>query len=306
MIDIDTDSSPQAPLILIADDDSSIRSLLMLALEEENYRVEEAINGKDCLAKYPRLQPDLVLLDAVMPEIDGFACCQNLRTLPGGEQIPILMITFLDDRASIDQAFQAGATDYITKPIHWSVLRQRVRYLLASAQRLRQAEITQAKLSEQQAWEQFLRSLLRQLSPVAQASDLLPPILLSIQTFFQVERVVFYPLAAQKLVEAVAPGYPSVQEFSLNDLGLESRYGDHYQQGQPIAIADLEQAELPAESLEQLTQLKTVAALFVPILQQQKVVGLLIAHAARQRTWNETEIERFFDVANLLALTLRQ
>jgi CheY-like chemotaxis protein len=306
MTDIDTNSSPQMPLILIADDDSSIRSLLMLALEEENYRVEEAINGKDCLAKYPRLQPDLVLLDAVMPEMDGFACCQHLRTLPEGQQIPILMITFLDDRASIDQAFQAGATDYITKPIHWSVLRQRVRYLLASAQRLRQGEITQAKLLEQQAWEQFLRSLLRQLSPVTQVDDLLSKVLISIQTFFQVERVVFYPLADQQLVEAVVPGYPSVQEFSLQDLGLESQYGDHYQQGQPIAIADLEQADLPAERLEQLLQLKTLAALFVPILQQQKVVGLLIAYAARQRTWNEVGIERFADVANLLAMALGQ
>jgi PleD family two-component response regulator len=95
-----------------------------MALKAEGYEIEEAINGEECLVKYARLQPDLVLLDAVMPEMDGFSCCQHIRALPDRPQIPILMITFLADRESIDQAFQAGATDYITKPIHWSVLRQ--------------------------------------------------------------------------------------------------------------------------------------------------------------------------------------
>ena len=129
MTDLKPISDRSTPVVLITDDDNALRSLLVMALKAEGYEIEEAINGEEFLVKYARLQPDLVLLDAVMPEMDGFSCCQHIRALPDRPQIPILMITFLDDRESIDQAFQAGATDYITKPIHWSVLRQRVRYL---------------------------------------------------------------------------------------------------------------------------------------------------------------------------------
>jgi PleD family two-component response regulator len=130
----------KAPLILIADDDSSIRSLLKLAIQSKGYQVEEAANGEECLAKYARCQPDIVLLDAVMPVMDGFTCCQRLRSLPGGAQIPILMLTFLDDRESIDRAFQTGATDYLTKPIHWAVLFQRVQRLLSASETLIKAD----------------------------------------------------------------------------------------------------------------------------------------------------------------------
>jgi len=68
------------------------------------------------LDAYLRLQPDIVLLDAIMPVMDGFSCCSHLQLLPGGDRTPILMITGLDDQDSVDQAFEAGAIDYVTKP----------------------------------------------------------------------------------------------------------------------------------------------------------------------------------------------
>ncbi len=107
---------PEAPLIFIVDDDRTMRSLLRIAMEEEGYRVIEAKNGQQCLDEYGRWQPDIVLLDAIMPEMDGFTCCQKLRSLEDNCYLPILMITALDDQDSIEQAFAAGATDYITKP----------------------------------------------------------------------------------------------------------------------------------------------------------------------------------------------
>ncbi len=306
MTEIGTEFPRETPLVLITDDDSAIRSLLMLALQEDGYEVAEAINGSDCLAKYPRLQPDLVLLDAVMPEMDGFTCCHHLRRFPQGKQVPILMITFLDDHDSIDQAFQSGATDYITKPIHWSVLRHRVKHLLASAQILREAEAAKGHLSGQQAWEQFFRSILRQFSQSSHFEDILPNFLASIQEFFAVERVIFYPLACnQPLVEAVAPQYPSVQEIAIEDLGLETEYAEQYQQGQAIAINDLSQIELSTAIREQFTQLRTLSVLIAPILIDNQVWGLLCAHLAETaRLWEPLEIERFMDLANLLVLVL--
>ncbi|HEY9597984.1 MAG TPA: response regulator, partial [Cyanophyceae cyanobacterium] len=140
-----------SPLILIVDDDKFMRIQLRHAMQQVGYQVVEATDGEEALAAYTRSQPDIVLLDAMMPVIDGFTCCNLLRTLPGGDRTPVLMITALEDQESVDQAFEAGAIDYITKPIHWAVLRQRVRRLLEASQamgELRQ-QTERAKLSEE-------------------------------------------------------------------------------------------------------------------------------------------------------------
>ena len=99
-------------------------------MEKEGYRVAEALDGEQCLDFCQQFQPDMVLLDAMMPQIDGFTCCARLLALLGDECPAVLMITALNDKASVDRAFEMGATDYITKPIDWPVLKQRVRRLL--------------------------------------------------------------------------------------------------------------------------------------------------------------------------------
>ncbi len=139
-------------LILIVDDNALMRSQLRELLEFAGYQVAEASNGKEGLLLYAQLQPDMVLLDAVMDEIDGFTCCAKLRSLPNGENVPILMVTGLVDQISVEQAFAAGATDYITKPIHWQVLRQRVRRMLDAKRTLSELQVQteQAKRREAQ------------------------------------------------------------------------------------------------------------------------------------------------------------
>ncbi|WP_013321736.1 GGDEF domain-containing response regulator [Gloeothece verrucosa] len=132
--------------VLIVDDDPFTQMQLRLYLQRENYRLIITNNGKEGLKAYHQYHPDLVLLDAVMPEMDGFECCQQLMQLPGAEYTPILMITSLDDQQSVDQAFAVGATDYVTKPIHWPVLRQRVRRLLHQVRLQQQLEAANEKL----------------------------------------------------------------------------------------------------------------------------------------------------------------
>jgi diguanylate cyclase (GGDEF)-like protein len=128
------------PLILVVDDDKFTRLQLRQMLLQEGYRVEEVNDGEQCLAAYTRIYPDIVLIDAVMPVMDGFTCCTQLQTLPGGDRVPVLMITGLDDQASVDRAFAAGAADYVMKPIHWAVLRQRMRRLLQQSHLYKQLE----------------------------------------------------------------------------------------------------------------------------------------------------------------------
>ncbi|QSJ18024.1 diguanylate cyclase [Nostoc sp. UHCC 0702] len=120
------------PLILVVDDERTLRLVLHQAIKKEGYRVTEACNGQHCLDICQQQLPDLVLLDAMMPGLDGFNCCMQLQTLLGENCPPVLMITALDDQESVDRAFEVGATDYITKPIDWSVLSQRINRLLTS------------------------------------------------------------------------------------------------------------------------------------------------------------------------------
>jgi PleD family two-component response regulator len=140
-----------SPLILIADDDELMRTMLALVMEKEGYRVIEACNGEQCLAAYKVFRPDLVLLDAVMPGMDGFTCCRELRAIANRQGTTILMITSLDDSESIQQAFTAGAMDYITKPIPWTLLRRRVRHLLQGSKLFQQFQQLNTELKRRGA-----------------------------------------------------------------------------------------------------------------------------------------------------------
>jgi len=122
-----------APLILVVDDDTIMRILAHTSLAREGYRVKEAENGAEALSLLTALKPDLILLDVMMPELDGFSTCEQIRRSPGQERIPICMMTGLEDTGSIHRAYQAGATDFITKPINWLLLGYRVRYLLRAS-----------------------------------------------------------------------------------------------------------------------------------------------------------------------------
>jgi PAS domain S-box-containing protein len=139
------------PLILIVDDDEFMRLQLRQALEQVGYQLIEASNGEEALTAYTDYNPDIVLLDALMPVMDGFTCCKLLRKLPGGEYTPVLIVTALEARKSLDQAFEVGASDCITKPIPWTVLRQRIHRLLLAkraTEELRQ-QTERAILSEE-------------------------------------------------------------------------------------------------------------------------------------------------------------
>jgi len=128
------------PRVLVIEDDGIMQRLLQAFLEKEGYAVDLATNGQEGVAAFQRQPPDMVLLDAKMPVMDGFECCAQIQTLPDAEHSPVLMITGLEDRQSVDRAFAVGAADYVTKPIHWPVLRQRVQRLILQARLQRQLQ----------------------------------------------------------------------------------------------------------------------------------------------------------------------
>ncbi len=119
--------------ILIADDDRSLRVALQNVLMADGYEIEVVTDGVDAVSRCEKSMPNLILLDALMPNLNGFEACKKIRMLRGSNHIPILIITALDDEKSIECAFDSGATDYISKPIHFAVMRQRISRLLKAS-----------------------------------------------------------------------------------------------------------------------------------------------------------------------------
>ncbi len=118
------------PTILIADDDELMRTLLSSALIDGGFTTVEAVNGTEALAQFERVRPQLLLLDVDMPELSGFDVCAEVRRSPTGANVPIVMVTGNDDTQSVERAYQAGATDFINKPLNFALLCHRVRYIL--------------------------------------------------------------------------------------------------------------------------------------------------------------------------------
>ena len=142
--------SGDKPLILVADDDEMQRFLISESLEAEGFQVELVADGAAAVERGEALRPDVVLLDVVMPGMDGYAACAALRALPFGDQLPIVMATGQDDLDSIARAYDAGATDFIAKPINWTLLRHRLRYVYRAGRTLKQLKASELRLAEAQ------------------------------------------------------------------------------------------------------------------------------------------------------------
>ena len=118
------------PLILVVEDDPDHMLLLSNNLKKSGYQIAQAMVSAEALEVFKQSAPDLVLLDAKMPVMDGFETCQRIMEMPGGDQTPIIFMTALEDDASVERAFSVGATDYVVKPIRWPILYARIRNLL--------------------------------------------------------------------------------------------------------------------------------------------------------------------------------
>ncbi|WCE28714.1 EAL domain-containing protein [Vibrio sp. SCSIO 43137] len=166
-------------LILIVDDDEMTRLLLREALSSQQlYTIYEAEDGAEALELYSEHNFSLVLLDVDLPKLNGFEVCKFIRESAIGQDVPIIMITGMDDKASIEKAYELGATDFMVKPINWSLISHHVRYVMRSSRNLKALRDSENKLEHAQRiahlgyWEldceslqiKFSRQAMRMLS----------------------------------------------------------------------------------------------------------------------------------------------
>lgn len=116
--------------ILVVDSDATARHTITEAIKEEGYIVHESSSGIDALKIAEQVQPDLIIIDAIMPRIDGISVCRYIRNASWGKNMPIAIVVSLDDKATIKQAEIAGATDLLIKPINPDILKYRIRFMI--------------------------------------------------------------------------------------------------------------------------------------------------------------------------------
>jgi diguanylate cyclase (GGDEF)-like protein len=145
-----TDSEATLPLVLIIDDDPTVHLWAKRHLSFAGFKLISALNGYEGMALFQTYFPDIVLIDVEMPGIDGFVTCAEIRKLPNGKNTPILMVTGTEDAERVASSFNAGATDFVVKPVNWKVLIHRLSYMIKASNVLHQLETSQLRLSKAQ------------------------------------------------------------------------------------------------------------------------------------------------------------
>jgi two-component system phosphate regulon response regulator PhoB len=126
-------SSLPGPLVLVVEDEAAIVTMLRYNLEKQGYRVAEAFDGREALTRIQEQQPDIVLLDWMLPQMSGIEVCRQIRRGPSTRDLPVIMVTARTEDQDAVRGLNAGADDYITKPFNIEALLARIRALLRRA-----------------------------------------------------------------------------------------------------------------------------------------------------------------------------
>ena len=137
-------------LILVIDDDEMTRLLVNQVLSPDTYDVIEAKDGAEGVVLFNQHTPDLILLDVDLPKLNGFEVCQLIRESEEGQRVPIIMITGMDDTKSIEYAYRLGATDFMIKPINWSLFGHHLRYILRNSHYFKSLKKSESRLEHAQ------------------------------------------------------------------------------------------------------------------------------------------------------------
>ncbi len=264
------------PLLLIVDDDPAGREALESVLMTQDYTLVFAANGAEALVSARELSPDVILLDVMMPDMDGYEVCRRLRLDPHVAEVPVVMVTALDDRDSRMQGIEAGADDFITKPIDRIELRARVRSI-TRLNRYRRLQEERSKLERQVQRLNALRAIDRAITASVDLRVTLNILLQQVtgQLAIDAAAVLLFNPHTQVLEYTAGRGFWT-QLIDHKSLRLsEGLAGRAVLDGCRISIPNL--AAVPADQTQaDLQRVENFKAYYgVPLIAKGKVVGVL-------------------------------
>ncbi|GAB4292392.1 MAG: hypothetical protein Fur0025_28100 [Oscillatoriaceae cyanobacterium] len=334
---------PNNSKVLIVDDTPSNLEVLFDILNESGFKVLVAQDGESALERARYGQPDLILLDILMPGIDGFETCRRLKSHDTTKDIPIIFMTGLSETVDKVKGFQLGAVDYVTKPLQYEEILARVTTHLTIRHLNRRLQEQNQQLQQQAQREKLLGEIAQRIRQSLDLEDILRTTAAEVRQFLQVERVIIYKFYTDNtatvgggkiVVESVSDPILSILQHKINAPLFSPEHIPSYKQGKIQAHADIFNAGLPEAYLDLLVQVKVRANLVVPIIlnqqelnstrletlnlhpdqtdieeisDNQQIYGLLIAHqCSKPRHWQASEIDLLEKLSTQIGIAVQQ
>ncbi|MBD2180479.1 response regulator [Aerosakkonema funiforme] len=323
--------------ILIVDDTLHNLRLLSNILSDRGYKVRCVPKGTMALATARLSPPDLILLDIMMPEMDGYEVCEQLKTDALTSDIPVIFISALHEALDKVKAFAIGGVDYITKPfqveevlarVENQLRLQKLQKQLAEQNALLQEEIRVRREAEmalrlQLKREQLVGAILERIRSSLNLEEVLTVAVREVRSFLSTDRIIIYRFNPDwngvVVVESVASGWTSTLGIEIGDECFIKTYIPLYQQGRIRALPDIIGSDLQQCHKNLLGRFEVKASLVVPILYGEETSenanslipnqlwGLLIAHHCQgEREWHSSEIESLKQLCLQLAIAIKQ
>jgi PAS domain S-box-containing protein len=317
--------NPAGGVILIVDDTPTNLEMLCDFLTASGFEVLVAVDGESAIEQAIYAQPNLILLDVLMPGIDGFETCRRLKANPSTQEIPVIFMTALGETGDKVRGFQVGAVDYVTKPIQpEEVLARITNHLtiqnlqnqlqtqnLQLQQEVKERQQAEELVRQQAQREQLLGEIAQRIRKSLNLEEILSTTVSEVRQFLQTDRVLIYQFcdngSGAVVVESVSSKELSLLNTTINDSCFGEAYIQLYQQGRIRVVEDIYTASLTPCHVDFLVNFQVRANLVVPILQSEQLWGLLIAHhCCEPRQWQQFEVDLLTSLSTPIAIAIQQ
>ncbi len=285
--------------ILIVDDDELIRETIRNFLEKEGYAVLEAGEGTAGLRSIRHKKPDLIILDRLMPDVDGVKICRTIKEDPTLQRIPILMMTAMGRKEDMVQGLEAGADDYIIKPIDEAVFLARVRTLLRGAKLFNKLEAEKRDLLA-------ILDISNAITSSLDSREVLYSIVKKISEIINVARcsIVRIDTNAEKGYVVASNEDPNIYNLTI-ELDKYPEIRKVLDTKQVLVVNDIHRDPIVETVRDNLEAINIHSLLVLPVIMKQNVIGTILLRTARRgSSFDEREIQFCQIVANASANAL--
>ncbi|MBD3180835.1 response regulator [Candidatus Poribacteria bacterium] len=295
----------QKSTILIADDEKIGRDVLKGLLIKKGYNLVFATDGIETLNKAKEISPDLILLDLMMPEMDGFEVCRKIRSDPVLAEVPIIMITALDDRKSRLRGIESGADGFMSKPFDGIELQTRVR-TVTRLNRYRRLLRTNRELESKISQISALYDILRDLNSATDLDVLLRNIAQKTKKLIGVEKTsIFLWDKANEYLRPIVIQEEDKKHYHEDYISTASEIADWvFQEGKPASIqknTDLFEENVKREETDNLN-----SVLCVPLRGKEEIIGVLEVINKNNGIFTEDDQELLEAMADNIALSIER